>query len=227
MLRLLLPFFLLGLLSTARAGQMPAELERALKTYRAEGAANWGFVQTTESSKGQSLVEHFDPSKPPFSRWTLQKKNGATPTDDDIKDYRDRLSRRTTGTAPNLKDQIDPASCEPAGDDGERASYRFKLLTTDKSDRSAAHMHAVFTLHKPTGTIERVTLAAFEPFSPMFSVKISKAETTIIYSLPEGDRPTLLQKIAVRMRGRVMWFKSLDEDMTVTYSGHFPPAKAR
>jgi hypothetical protein len=210
----LLPSFVL------RAEPMPPELAQALKIYRAEGANNWAYVQTTESSKGQSLVEHYDPSKPQFSRWTLLKKNGTAPNESDLKDYRDRLSRRTNGTAPNIKDQIDPATCELASDDSARASYRFRLLTTEKSDRSAAHMNAVFTLHKPTGTIERVTLTSFEPFSPMFSVKVAEAATTIEYSLPTTERPTLLQKITVRMRGSVMWFKSLDEDMTVTYSEH-------
>ncbi|MFT3870955.1 MAG: hypothetical protein QM715_21080 [Nibricoccus sp.] len=210
--------FTLCCANATHAGQIPPELAHALKTYRAEGAMNWAYVQTTESSKGQSLVEHYDPSKPQFSRWTLLKKNGAAPKESDLKDYRDRLSRRTNGTAPNIKDQIDPATCEIATEDAERASYRFKLLTTDKADRSAAHMNAVFTLHKPTGTIECVTLSSFEPFSPMFSVKVNEASTTIEYSLPTSERPTLLQKIAVRMRGSVMWFKSLDEDMTVTYS---------
>lgn len=211
---------LLLLLTTImlRAGAMPTELTQALKMYRAEGATNWAYVQTTESSKGQSLVEHFDPSKPVFSRWTLLKKNGTAPGEADLKDYRDRLSRRTTGTAPNIKDQLDLASCELLNDDSERASYRFHLLVTDKSDRSAAHMNAVFTLHKPTGTIERVTLAAFEPFSPMFTVKVAEAETKIDYSLPTNEHPTHLLKITMRMRGSVMWFKSLDEDMSVTYS---------
>jgi len=213
-----LQLFVLLCTAVVYAGQIPPELDRALKLYRAEGAMNWAYVQTTESSKGQSLVEHYDPAKPVFSRWTLLKKNGAAPGEADLKDYRDRLSRRTSGTAPNIKDQIDPDTCELAGAEGERASYRFRLLVTDKADRSAAHMHAVFTLHKPTGTIERVTLSAFEPFSPMFTVKVAEAETKIEYSLPTAERPMLLQKITMHMRGSVMWLKSLDEDMTVTYS---------
>jgi hypothetical protein len=81
-------------------------------------------------------------------------------------------------------------------------------------------MTATFTLHKATETIEQVELAAFEPFSPVFIVKINEAKTTMIYSLPEKDRPTLLQQVTVRIRGRALWFKSMDEDMTVTYSDH-------
>jgi hypothetical protein len=221
MLRRLLLSLLLVLpaLNVLQAGTLPPELDRALKLFRAEGAANWAFIQTTEA-EGKSLIEHFDPAKPEFSRWTLLKKNDAAPTESELKDYRERLSRRTNGTAPNVKDQIDPATCEQVSDEAERASYRFRLQPGDKSDSSAAHMHAVFTLHKPTGVIERVELSAFEPFSPVFAVKISEAKTTMIYSVPTAERPALLQKITVHMRGRAMWIKSLDADMTVTYSEH-------
>jgi len=223
MLRHLLRFLLIASLALtalrASPNSLPPELSRALKLFRAEGAQHWAFIQTTESG-GKSLVEHFDPSKPEFSRWTLLKKDGADPTAPELKDYQERLSRRTSGTAPNVKDQIDPATCELVFSDDIRASYRFHLQTGEKGDRSAAHMTATFTLHKPTGVIERVELAAFEPFSPMLTVKINEAKTTMLYSLPDADRPTLLQKITVSLRGRAMWVKSLDEDMTVTYSNH-------
>ncbi|MBK9991254.1 MAG: hypothetical protein IPP19_11105 [Verrucomicrobia bacterium] len=206
-------------LTVLRAGTLPPELDRALKLFRAEGAPNWAYIQTTESGD-KTLVEHFDPSKPEFSRWTLLKKNGAAPNDSNLKEYRDRLSRRTSGTAPNVKDQIDHSTCELLSDEIERATYRFRLQTGEKGDRSAAHMNVIFTLHKGTGVIERVELSAFEPFSPMFTVKITEAKTTMLYSLPTPERPALLQQITMHIRGRAMWFKSLDADMVVTYSEH-------
>jgi len=199
---------------------LPPELDRALKLFRAEGARGWAFTQTSESG-AESLVEHFDPAKPEFSRWTLLKKDGRAPTAPELKDYQERLSRRTSGnTAPNVKDQIDPASCEQIQADDVRATYRFLLRPGASDDRSAAHMAAIFTLNKPTATIERVELSAFEPFSPMFTVKIAEAKTTMSYSLPQDSRPSLLQQITVHIRGRAMWLKSLDQDLTVTYSEH-------
>jgi len=222
MLRPLLRFFLLAALSfpALHAGPVPPELAHALKLFRAEGARSWAFTQTTESG-GKSLVERFDPAKPDFSQWTLLKKDGNAPTAPELKDYQDRLSRRTSGgTAPNVKDQIDPASCELVHDEGDRVAYRFHLQPGGTDDRSAAHMIATFTLHKSTATIEKVELNAFEPFSPMFTVKITKAETTMLYSVPDMDHPSLLRKITISIRGHAMWLKSLDEDMTVTYSDH-------
>lgn len=213
-------FFLLGVAAISAAGApVPPELDAALKRFRSEGSPGWAFTQTTEAG-GKSLVERFDPSKPDFSRWTLLRKDGREPTAAEAQEYGERLSRRTSGTAPNVKDQLDLSTCELQQEDATRASYRFGLKPGEKGDRSAAHMRAVFVLNKATQTIERVELASFEPFSPVFAVRIAEAQTVMYYTLPTADRPTLLDRVTVRIRGRAMLVKSLDEDMTVTYSDH-------
>lgn len=215
----LLPCLLL-LVSAALAGPVPPELAKALADFRTEGPKGWAFTQTTEA-EGKSLVEGFDPAKPDFQRWTLVRKDGAEPTADELRDYREKQTRRTGGqTAPNVKDQIDPESCELVSDDGTRATWKFRLRPGSVEDRSAEHMMAAFTLHRATGTIERVELGSFEPFSPMFSVSIAEARTVLTYSLPAGDTPSLLQAVSMKVRGKAMWFKSLDSDLSVVYSDY-------
>ena len=207
------------------AGAVPPELEKALAAFHAEGTKGWAFTQTTSSST-KSLVERYDPSKPEFNRWTLLKKDGHDPAPDDIKQYKDVLSRRTRGeVAPNVKDQIRRDTCEPLGVENGRALYRFQLKSGGEDDRSAEHMNVTFSLHQESGTIERVELASIRPFSPMFAVKIDEARTVITYSLPEPGRPTLLREITVRVRGRAMLLKSLDQDMTVAYSDYASAGK--
>jgi hypothetical protein len=199
---------------------MPAELEQALKAFHAEGSKGWAFTQTTIAG-GKSLIERFDPSKPETTRWSLVQKDGHAATAEEKQKYQETLTRRSRGdTAPNVKDQINPDTCEVVGTDGDRTQYRFRLKPGGDDDKSAEHMAATFTLHRPSGTIERVELASIEPFSPVFLIKIEEARTVMTYSLPEKERPTLLQKVTVRVRGRAMWFKSLDEDMTVSYSDY-------
>lgn len=220
---LLLGFFLVG--QTLHAGPIPADLEKALAGFQAEGTKGWGFTQTTLSD-AKSLVERYDPAKPEFSRWTLLQKDGHEPSADDIKQYKDVLSRRTRGeVAPNVKDQIRRETCEPISNENGRALYRFQLKSGGDDDRSAEHMAVTFSLHQDSGVIERVELASIRPFSPMFAVKIEEARTVITYTLPEGPRPTLLREITVRVRGRAMLLKSLDQDMTVSYSDYTPVAK--
>lgn len=213
-------FSLLLLASVALAGPIPPELATALADFRTEGPKGWSFTQTTEAD-GKSLVERFDPLKSDFLRWSLVRKDGREPTADETRDYREKQTRRTGGqTAPNVKDQINPSTCELITDDGTRATWTFRLLPGGSEDRSAEHMAATFTLHRPTGTIERVELASVEPFSPMFSVSVAEARTILTYSLPEGDRPALLNAVSMRVRGKAMWFKSLDSDLTVVFSDY-------
>lgn len=225
MLRSLLLSILLLFAAALSGAPMPPELAQALAAFNAEGTKGWGFTQTTASST-KSLVERFDPSKPEFSRWSLVKKDGRDATEDEIKEYNRMLSRRSSdGSAPNVKDQIRPDTCEALGVENGRALYRFQLKAGAEDDKSAEHMAVTFSLHQASGTIERVELASVRPFSPMFSVKIEEARTIIVYTLPDENRPTLLKEITVRVRGRAMLFKSLDEDMTVVYSDYALPAK--
>jgi hypothetical protein len=208
----------------ASGAPVPLELQKAFETFRSEGAKGWAFTQTTDSG-GKSLVERYEPAKPEFARWQLLKKDGRAPTEKELKEYKDVLSRRSRGeTAPNVINQLDLATCTVVSDDAERTVFQFRLKPGAEDDKSAAHMAATFSLHKASGAIERFEIASVEPFSPMFSVNISEARTIVTYSLPSGERPSLIEKITVRVRGRAMIFKSLDEDMTVTY-GDYAPAK--
>ena len=218
-LRLLLTFAVFST-TLLRADPLPPNFEAALKTFRAEGTKGWSFTQST-TARSQSMVEHYDPSKPEFSRWTLLQVSGRPATDKEVKEYREKHTRRSSNdTAPDVTQQLDLTTAERVSDDNDRISYKFRLKSGGKDDTSSQYMRATFTLHKPTGTIERVELATTEPFSPMLAVKVQEARTIMMYSIPTAERPTLLEQITVRVRGRAMLVKSLDEDMTVAYSDY-------
>ncbi|MBT5901691.1 MAG: hypothetical protein HOH58_06250 [Opitutaceae bacterium] len=112
------------------------------------------------------------------------------------------------------------ASAELLERSDNREKWRFQLRPGANDDRSAEHMQSTLTFHLPSQTIERIELASFESFSPVFGVTVDSARTSISYSLPLNDRPSLLQEIEVSIRGRAFYFKSLDSDMTVSYSDY-------
>lgn len=206
-------------LHLAAAG-IPAELAATLKNFRAEGPKGWAFTQTT-SGESHTRVERFDPLGRHSIQWKLVQQDGRAPTGEEIAKYNEIKARRSSNeTAPNVKDQIIPESCEVLSETAERGVYRFKLKPGGDDDRAAEHMRATFTLHRPTATIEQVELASVAPFSPVMMVNVQEARTVMSYSLPEGERPSLLRQVVVRIRGRAMWFRSLDQDMTVTYSDY-------
>ncbi len=191
-----------------------------MDAFRTEGPRGWAFTQTVSTAE-RSRVETFDPLQPDHLKMTLVSENGRPPTPEELRTYREQQTRRSGGfTAPNIKEQLDLESGEKIADDGERETWRFALEPGGADDTSAEHMNVTLRFHPASDTIERVELASFEPFSPVFGVRIELARTVIEYSRPEGEIPSLLQRITVTVRGRAFIFKSLDSDMTIEYSDH-------
>ena len=195
-----------------------AVVETAFKSFRTEGPKGWSFVQTT-SGDGHSRVERYDAFQPEFNRWTLLKENDRPPTEEELTDYKEKLSRRSRGgTAPQLTEQLDLSTLEVVTQTADRLTCRSKLKPGEKGDATAAHLRATVVIHTPTHTIESFELSADQPFSPTWFVNISEMRTTLRYSLPEGTRPSLLQESTTHLRGRAFYLKSLDADMTVTFT---------
>ena len=216
-MRLSLALFALASPATAA---VPPALDAALKTFQADAPRGWSYAQTT-IAEGKSTVERHDATKPEFERWSLVQKDGRAPTVDELKDYSDARSRRSrTGTAPKLVDQLLLETIETVAETPKRATYRFRVRPGESRDQTAAFLRATVVLHKPTGTVESFVLASVEPFAPTFGVKISELRTLMTYSLPGGEAPSLPQKVVTRVRGTAFWLKSLDAEMTVTFSDY-------
>jgi hypothetical protein len=96
------------------------------------------------------------------------------------------------------------------------------MLPGGADDLAAAAMAVTVAFHEGTRTITRVEIASTAAFSPALGVRIESSRTTMEYSLPASGLPSLPQRISVRLRGRAFWFRSLDEDLEVTYSEHRP-----
>jgi hypothetical protein len=200
------------------SSRLPAELQTALQEFRADGPRGWNFIQTTVAN-GESLVEQFDATKPDFERWSLLKKNGRAPTEDELRTYREGKTRRSSGpNAPRIQDQFDLASGEEVQRDNEHVTWRFRLKPGAADDKAAGSMAAIVRFHLPTRTIDQLELLSVQPFSPVFGIHIDETHTTMTYSLPTADRPSLPVRVGLHVRGRAFWFKSLDEDMTITFS---------
>lgn len=208
----------------APVGTDPA-LAEALKHFRTDVPHGWSFTQTTVA-EGKSTVERCDAAKPEFDRWSLRQKDGRAPTAGETKDYADGRSRRSRGgTAPKLIEQLNLATLEVIAVAPERTTYRCGLKPGDPGDTVAGFLRATIVLHQPTRCIESLTLGSTGGFSPTFGVKITEMTTVMSYQLPVGERPSLPQQVSTRVRGRAFVFKSLDAEMTVTFSDYVRAGK--
>ena len=215
----------LALLAPCVRAALPPDVAAVLKDFRTEPPRGWSFTQTT-SAEGETVVERSNAAKPEFERWDLLQKNGRAPTPDEAAHYHEMLTRRSRGgTAPRITEQLDSATAELVAENAERATYRFKLLPGEAGDRTAAFLRATVVLHKPTRTIESFEIASTGEFSPTFGVRIAEMRTTMTYSLPTAESPSLPQKVATRLRGRAFWVKSLDAEMTMLFSDYVKAGK--
>ena len=204
----------------------PPDLATALQTFRPDPPPGWSFTQTTVAD-GKSTVERCNAAKPEFDRWTLIRVDGRAPSEEELARYAENRSRRSrTGTAPKITDQLDLATIEVVTDTAEVTVYRCKLRPGESSDKTAQHLRATLTLHKPTRTIESLALSSVGEFSPTLGVKVTELRTVMNYTRATDDAPPLPQKVSTRQRGTAFWFKILDAEMTVTFSDYERVAKA-
>jgi hypothetical protein len=202
------------------AAPLPPDLTDTLAHFHAAGPKGWSFLQTTESG-GQSLAEYFDATQPANDRWSLRQKNGRPPTKEELADYsQGQALNSATFTAPRIQDQIDLTTAALVRRDDTRSVWRFQMKPGDDDDKTSRYMKVTVTYHQPTHTIEQVEITNTEPFSPVLAVKISETRTVMTYSLPSPESPSQLRRVTLLVRGRAFWFKTLDQDMTVTFSGH-------
>lgn len=210
----------LALLATAARAAAPAELTAALAAFRQDPPPGWSYTQTAAAG-GRSTVERCDAARPEFDRWTLAQKDGRTPTADEVRVHREtRTQRSRGGTAPRLSDQLDAATARLTAQDAARATYECRLQPSDAGDRTAAHLVATIVVHRPTGTVERVVLANKGAFRPALGVEITSLRTELAYDPPAEGRPALPRAVTTRVRGTAFWLKSLDDDMTITFTDY-------
>lgn len=213
------------LFASSAFGTVPPALEAALKSFRSDPPPGWSFTQTT-TAEGKSTTERSDAGKPRHDRWALVQVDGRAPTADETKHYNDQRSRRSgSGTPPKIIEQFDLATLEAVSEAGERAIYRCALKPSEASDKTAKYLRATITLHTPTQTIEAIELASIAEFSPAIAVKVSEFKTTMLYSIPSADTPSLPQKVVTRQKGTAFWLKALDAEMTVVFSDYAKAGK--
>ena len=218
--------FLALLAQAAHAAELTAALTAALDAFRADGPPGWSYLQTTTSSGGEALVERYDAARPSFDRWSLVQKDGREPTEAETRVYREGKTRRTAGLQPpRIQDRLDRTTAERISSGDGIEHWRFRMLPGGADDLAASAMAVTVAFHESTRTIVEVEIASTDAFSPALGVRIESSRTTMEYSLPADDSPSLPRRISVRLRGRAFWFRSLDEDLEVTYSEHAPAAR--
>jgi hypothetical protein len=224
--RQLLIGFLLALatLAFARASlaAMPPLLEQAVKSLDSQDLETWSFTITTLKD-GKKTIEHHDASKPEGSRWQLVLKDGAAPTKGDVDDYLKQKAKRDENRKKDDKNEIrktiDDASVSLVSETAERAVYNFRMKA-DKPDEKemAEKIRGTVTVSKAQPFVETMELTSAGEITPIVSVKIKEFYIKMSFRRDADHAVVLPTTMQSRMRGRAMFVKSLDSDVTVAFS---------
>ncbi len=215
-----MPLRLLSLLllfaAVARAGS-PAYFGAALAQLGSEVPPGWAYTLTT-TRESDTTVERYDPSRPKDEQWTLVSRNGQVPTADEIKSYR---SYKTTN-APSMRatfqrGDIDTGQAVLLREDAAHATFRCPFRE-DVDDPLLKHMAIELTVAKQPPLVEKSVLQLKEPFSPIIGIKMTELRVEMTFSPPADGHPGLPLSAVSHFRGRLLLFKSIAEDLRVTYS---------
>ena len=80
------------------------------------------------------------------------------------------------------------------------------------------HLDILLTVAKPTAAIDQYVLQLIEPFSPVLTVKMLELHVETVLCAPSDQAPPLPQRTLSRFRGRILLFKSIEEDVQTTYA---------
>jgi hypothetical protein len=213
-----LPLIFLGLTLGVRAAELPASLRAALSGFNADVPRGWAYTATT-TRNGETSVERYDPAQPSAERWTLVSRNGRAPTPEEAERYRHYRVTTSTSTlrATFERGDIDTASAALVDEDAERAIYRCRFRR-DVDDALLNRLELTLTFRKQPAVVEKFTLRLIEPFSPVLGMKMHVLDVEMTLSAPSADTPALPRESSSRFRGRVLLFKSIDEEVRVLYS---------
>lgn len=162
------------------------------RTVRAEQRAKSGEAETT------TIVERFDPTKPPAQRWTLVSVDGRAPTD---KEKADAAKRGSSGFVPSYS-RIARWVGSPAvkTQEGGRPAFRFAKLPKGTMQGNgpdlSANLGALAILGEGGARpwVERVKLSSAKPFRMMMVAKIERMTFDTRYRLMPDGRPVIAEQ---------------------------------
>ena len=216
MLRRLLVLSFLVVLS-ASAGDLPPYLKEALSHFNPAIPPDLAYTITTQRDSEIS-VERFDPSLAGERQWTLLQRNHRPATAEENARYGSyRITTSPSTHAAFSCGDIDPNTLRLIHEDEDLAEFRAKFRE-DIKDPMLHQLELQLTVSKHRAAIERFVLVLTAPYSPVLTVKMLELRVETTLGTAVQDCPALPVRVTSRFRGRVFFFKSIEEDIQTSYS---------
>jgi hypothetical protein len=200
-------------------GVLPGYLRTALDNFNPGVPAGWACTITT-TRNNDTLVERFDPSRPPGGQWVLLQCHDRRPTAEENEKY---LKSRPAGTsvgpqATFQKTDIEPGSLILVREDEQRAVFKGSFRTESTgADKMLGHLVLHLTANKLQSHVEKYTLSLESPYSPVLGVKMNELEVAAEFLPPGTNCPSLPARQISHFTGRILLIPT-EESLRVIFS---------
>jgi hypothetical protein len=204
--------------------QTPDYVKVALAHFNPNPPARWAFTLET-SRNDQTMVEHFNPTRPPAGQWALHQLQGRSPTAEELEKYtQSRPAAGSGGAQANFqRDDIEPGSIALIEEDNTRATFAAAFREQSSGpDKMLGHLRVTLTVNKQPAYIEKYVLDLKEPYWPVLGVKMNQLRIEARFSAPDGDQPSLPVSVESHFTGRILLFAN-EEKLRLIYR-EFRPA---
>lgn len=200
------------------AAELPSYFGAALARFTSDAPRGWAYTLTT-TRDGDTSVERYDPSRPKGGEWTLLQRNGRAATAEEIERY---LRYKASSTPPTAratfeKGDLDRGTFALVRENATAAVFRGRFRE-DLKEPLLSHLVLELQIAKAEPAVQSFTMRLVAPFTPALGVKMNDLEVAMEFSPPTGEQPSLPRASRSRFRGRLFFFKSIEEDLRITYS---------
>jgi len=213
------------LVGRAPGADLPEFFHAALAGFATDAPQGWAYTVAT-SREGATTVERFDPSRPPGGQWTLVRTGERAPAAAEIERY---LRYKAGSTPPTVRatfsrGDLDLGSMRLVREDDRVAEYQGRFRP-ELADPLLTRLAVRLTIAKQPAHVRAYTLRLTAPYAPALGVRMHELSVTLTFSPPTADHPSLPATAHSRFRGRLLFFKSIEEDLRIVYADFTPLAR--
>ena len=208
----------LMLTTTVAHAELPSQVSEALAGFTTDAPSGWAYTLTTRRG-GEISVERYDPSATDGHQWTLLLHNGKSASAEEIDRY-SRYRVTTNATTPRAtfrRGDINTTSLTLISRTATEEEYTC-AFRSDVDDPLLNRLQLRLWIAIQPARITRYSLHLQTPYSPILGMKVANLDVTVNLSPPEPNRPPLPLTSHSIFHGRFLLFKSVDEEVDVSYS---------